>query len=226
MIDHYWVRRDGNLEPVERLGVVPEIEHRPQADVDAEGGQVMRLRPDAGYGPTLSARELGASNDLALAELEGLRIGRMLREAGINWNLAPVVDVGYNPANPVIVGYQRSFGADPQRVVAFATAWMNGRMASKPSTCASSSLCMKSTIASMTAICSASANLVNPFFAIAALRAVLNAFSARCASVGLTSTAGVSTGVFVFSIVCCAFFTKGPQRLSLLSSPSGKARHK
>jgi beta-N-acetylhexosaminidase len=94
--------------------------------VDAEGGQVMRLRPDAGYTPTLSARELGASHDLALTELEGLRIGRMLREAGINWNLAPVVDVGYNPANPVIVAHGRSFGADPRAVAALASAWIRG----------------------------------------------------------------------------------------------------
>ncbi len=98
----------------------------PLIAVDAEGGQVMRLRPDAGYTPTLSARELGASHDLALAELEGLRIGRMLRDAGINWNLAPVVDVGYNPANPVIVAYGRSFGADPRHVGALAAAWIRG----------------------------------------------------------------------------------------------------
>ena len=94
--------------------------------VDAEGGQVMRLGPAAGYVPTLSAGELGASHDLALTELEALRIGTMLRRAGINWNLAPVVDVGFNPANPVIVGHRRSFGADPQRVVAFARAWITG----------------------------------------------------------------------------------------------------
>jgi beta-N-acetylhexosaminidase len=98
----------------------------PLIAVDAEGGQVMRLRPDAGYAPTMSARDLGASNDLALAELEGLRIGRMLRAAGINWNLAPVVDVGYNPANPVIVGYGRSFGAEPRQVTALAGAWIRG----------------------------------------------------------------------------------------------------
>jgi beta-N-acetylhexosaminidase len=94
--------------------------------VDAEGGQVMRLGPTAGYTPTLSAAELGASNDLTLAELEGLRIGQMLQGAGINWNLAPVVDVGYNPANPVIVGYARSFGADPRQVVTLAGAWIRG----------------------------------------------------------------------------------------------------
>ena len=99
---------------------------RPLIAVDAEGGGVMRLGPAAGYTPTLSARELGASNDLALAELEGLRIGQMLRSAGINWNLAPVVDVGYNPANPVIVGDGRSFGADPRHVVALARAWIRG----------------------------------------------------------------------------------------------------
>lgn len=94
--------------------------------VDAEGGRVMRLGPSAGYTPTLSAQELGASNDLALAELEGLRIGRTLRAAGINWNLAPVVDVGYNPANPVIVGNGRSFGAEPGAIVDVASAWIRG----------------------------------------------------------------------------------------------------
>ena len=70
---------------------------------DAEGGQVMRLGPNAGYTPTLSHQDLGEGNDLAVTELEARRIGRMLSEAGIDWNLAPVVDVGYNPANPVIV---------------------------------------------------------------------------------------------------------------------------
>jgi len=99
---------------------------RPLIAVDAEGGRVMRLGPAAGYTPTLSAEELGASNDFALTELEALRIGRTLRAAGINWNLAPVVDVGYNPANPVIVGVGRSFSANPRLVAAQAGAWIRG----------------------------------------------------------------------------------------------------
>src|SRR5262245_44603817 len=70
--------------------------------VDAEGGSVMRLAPSVGWPGTLSAQELGEANDFVLTELEARRIGRMLRAAGINWDLAPVVDVGYNPANPVI----------------------------------------------------------------------------------------------------------------------------
>jgi beta-N-acetylhexosaminidase len=94
--------------------------------VDAEGGRVMRLSPSAGYVATLSHKELGDGNDLALTELEARRIGAMLREAGINWDLAPVVDVGYNPANPVIVGYGRSFSANPALVAAQARAFIAG----------------------------------------------------------------------------------------------------
>lgn len=94
--------------------------------VDAEGGRVMRLGPGAGYTATLSHQDLGDANDLAQTELEARRIGTMLREAGINWNLAPVVDVGYNPANPVIVGVGRSFGANPALVAAQARAFIVG----------------------------------------------------------------------------------------------------
>lgn len=94
--------------------------------IDAEGGRVMRLGTAAGYTETLSAADLGQSNDLAVTELEARRIGARLRGAGINWNLAPVVDVGYNPANPVIVGEGRSYGANPLLVTLHARAFMRG----------------------------------------------------------------------------------------------------
>jgi beta-N-acetylhexosaminidase len=94
--------------------------------VDAEGGRVMRLSPRAGYDPTLSHRDLGEANDFTLTELEARRIGAMLRTAGINWNLAPVIDVGYNPANPVIVATRRSFAANPLLVAAHARAYITG----------------------------------------------------------------------------------------------------
>ena len=96
---------------------------------DAEGGEVMRLSPRAGWDPTLSHEELGQAGDLALTELEARRIGFMLRDAGINWNLAPVVDVGYNPANPVVVEHGRSFAANPLRVTAHARAYLMGMRA-------------------------------------------------------------------------------------------------
>src|SRR5262249_8008866 len=97
--------------------------------VDAEGGSVMRLSPSAGWSGTLSAQELGDANDFVLTELEARRIGRMLRAAGINWDLAPVVDVGYNPANPVVVGTARSFSANPRLVAEHARAFVLGMRA-------------------------------------------------------------------------------------------------
>jgi beta-N-acetylhexosaminidase len=96
---------------------------------DAEGGQVMRLSARLGYLPGLSARELGAMGDDALTELEGRRVGAMLREAGINWNLAPVVDVAVNPANPAVVALGRTFSSDPDRVIAQARAFVQGMRA-------------------------------------------------------------------------------------------------
>src|ERR1051326_6802699 len=98
----------------------------PLIAMDAEGGRVMRLSPRAGYTATPSARDVAAENDLALTEVEARRIGRLLREAGVNWDLAPVVDVGYNPANTVIVGNGRSYGAHPLVVTAHARAFIRG----------------------------------------------------------------------------------------------------
>jgi len=94
--------------------------------VDNEGGAVMRLSARLGYLPSPSARELGAAGDLALTELEARRMGHTLREAGINWNLAPVVDVAVNPANPVIVAPGRAYSTDADRVTAQARGFIAG----------------------------------------------------------------------------------------------------
>lgn len=96
---------------------------------DNEGGQVQRLHPRLGYTPALSHADLGNQDDLALTELEARRIARNLKEAGINWNLAPVVDVAVNPENSVIVQRGRSFGAEPERVAAHARAYVLGHRA-------------------------------------------------------------------------------------------------
>jgi len=94
--------------------------------VDAEGGRVMRLGVSGGWSATLSHQDLGEANDFTVTELEARRIAGRLRAAGINWNLAPVVDVGYNPANPVIVGFGRAFSANPRVVAAHARAYITG----------------------------------------------------------------------------------------------------
>ncbi len=98
----------------------------PLIAADNEGGAVMRLNARAGYPPTLAHEELGDLDDVALTELEARRIGTMLREAGIDWNLAPVVDVGLNPFNTVVVQAGRTFSQRAERVTAHARAYLRG----------------------------------------------------------------------------------------------------
>jgi beta-N-acetylhexosaminidase len=93
---------------------------------DNEGGLVMRLSTRVGYLPTPPPRELGEAGDVAATALESRRMGATLREAGINWNLAPVVDVAINPLNPAVVTLGRTFSSDPQQVIAQARAFIQG----------------------------------------------------------------------------------------------------
>jgi len=94
--------------------------------VDQEGGQVARLGPAHGFPPTISAADLGAEGNLRATQRAGRDIARTLRQAGINLNLAPVVDLNLNPANPIIGALDRSFGADPEIVHRQAAAFIRG----------------------------------------------------------------------------------------------------
>ena len=80
--------------------------------IDAEWGLAMRIEntPQYPYAITLGALK---NNDDLIFKV-GEAIGNDCRQAGIQWNLAPVVDINNNPENPVI-GY-RSFGDDRKSV--------------------------------------------------------------------------------------------------------------
>jgi len=93
---------------------------------DNEGGLVMRLSTRVGYLPTPPAQAFGDAGDPAATQLEARRMGGNLREAGINWNLAPVVDVAINPLNPAVVTSGRTFSSDPQQVIVQARAFIQG----------------------------------------------------------------------------------------------------
>lgn len=56
----------------------------------------------------------------------GQATGRMLRDAGLNLDFAPVCDVNVNPQNPVIGGLGRSFAADPLRAGMCAASFARG----------------------------------------------------------------------------------------------------
>jgi beta-N-acetylhexosaminidase len=76
---------------------------------DQEGGQVRRLPG----GPALSEKQIGQSSDpVAAATDAGDEAGRLLAGAGMNVNLAPVLDV-YRTAGDFEDQYGRSYSKDP-----------------------------------------------------------------------------------------------------------------
>ncbi len=92
--------------------------------VDQEGGMVKRLKSSAGFPETLSAWELGIRNDLTLTAIHAGCTAQMLKKLGINYNLAPVVDLNTYPDNPVIGKIKRSFSADSDTVIRHANIWI------------------------------------------------------------------------------------------------------
>jgi beta-N-acetylhexosaminidase len=94
--------------------------------IDQEGGRVARLRPTAGFPETRSQAAIGATGDPAAAFEWGRATGATLAAAGIDLNLAPVVDVDINPANPAIGALGRSYSSDPAVVATMAEATING----------------------------------------------------------------------------------------------------
>lgn len=91
---------------------------------DQEGGPVVRL--DRGLPLMPGPMALGAIGDPELAFKVARAAGTQIRAAGINMNLAPVLDVNDNPDNPVIG--VRSFGSDPEMVETLGTASVQGSL--------------------------------------------------------------------------------------------------
>ncbi|HEX2766778.1 MAG TPA: glycoside hydrolase family 3 N-terminal domain-containing protein [Candidatus Limnocylindria bacterium] len=92
--------------------------------IDQEGGRVARLNERHGFPPTRSAAVLGATGDPSVTGRAAAAMAQTLSTAGVTLNLAPVVDLNLNPANPVIGALDRSFGADANLVVAHASAFI------------------------------------------------------------------------------------------------------
>ncbi len=90
--------------------------------IDQENGIVQRLGEAATIFPGNMA--LGAIGSNEIAFKVALATGRELQALGINMNLAPVVDVNNNAANPVIG--VRSFGEDAQQVARLGAAMVRG----------------------------------------------------------------------------------------------------
>jgi len=92
--------------------------------VDQEGGRVSRFKKERGFPETPGAAVLGGATDCTLTVASARQTARMLKLAGVNFNLAPVVDLNVNPENPIIGRYDRSFSAEAPVVAAHAAAWI------------------------------------------------------------------------------------------------------
>ncbi|MDK9708710.1 MAG: hypothetical protein OEL83_16835 [Desulforhopalus sp.] len=92
--------------------------------VDQEGGKVNRFKGERGFPTSPAAAELGSSPNIRATTASARKTARMLRQVGVNLNLAPVVDLNINRNNPIIGRYDRSFSDNPQTVAAHAAAWI------------------------------------------------------------------------------------------------------
>ncbi|HWD18637.1 MAG TPA: glycoside hydrolase family 3 N-terminal domain-containing protein [Verrucomicrobiae bacterium] len=101
---------------------------------DQEGGRVNRLKAAYGFPETISHEELG-SRPSEETYAEAAKIARALKSVGLNFNLAPVVDLDLAPDNPIIKGKKRSFGADPFKVAQYASQFVAAHRAEEVLTC-------------------------------------------------------------------------------------------
>lgn len=89
--------------------------------IDQEGGMVTRIQKGATFFPGNMAFAAANGNE---TYSEGRIAGKELRELGINFNLAPVLDVNSNPVNPVIG--VRSYSDDPVKVANYGVDYIRG----------------------------------------------------------------------------------------------------
>jgi len=89
---------------------------------DQEGGIVARL--NHGFTVFPGNKALGMTGNPSLAKAAALAMGLEMQAAGVNMNLAPVVDVNIELQNPVIG--VRSYSDNPETVVAFGKEALEG----------------------------------------------------------------------------------------------------
>ena len=84
--------------------------------------------------PTAAA--LCAEGDAGLAYGTGACVARALRSLGINWHLAPLLNLAPPGAVPAAPGAEHAFGGDPTHAGAMAMAWMAGSQSEGVACCA------------------------------------------------------------------------------------------
>ncbi len=97
----------------------------PLLAIDHEGGIVQRLTKAHGFTRVPAARAVAATMSPAEARLLYSVAGQELASLGFNVNLGPVLDID-DPTNPAIGVFGRSYSTDPERIAAYAQAFVDG----------------------------------------------------------------------------------------------------
>jgi beta-N-acetylhexosaminidase len=112
---------DNNIETPEQVrrlcGEIARLPSHPMVFIDQEGGLVRRLKEGRGFASLPSAKEF---NHLAVDRKRKILTASFaeMRQLGIHYDFAPVIDVDYNPDNPNIGKIKRSYSADIAEVEA------------------------------------------------------------------------------------------------------------
>jgi beta-N-acetylhexosaminidase len=131
---------DNNIESPEQVrrlcAEISALPSGPMVFIDQEGGLVRRLKESRGFAPLLSAKEF---NHLAADEKRAVLTASFaeMRQLGIHYDFAPVIDVDYNPDNPNIGRIKRSYSTDIAEVEA------NALLASEVARAQRIGLCLK-----------------------------------------------------------------------------------
>lgn len=126
-----------NIESPAQLAALTRSLHAAAAypifvSVDQEGGTVTRMRNHFTESP--GAMALSNSDNPENAFTAYATLGQEMRELGINWDYAPVLDILYNREN--LTGGTRSFGMSGARVARFGAASARGLQSARVAACA------------------------------------------------------------------------------------------
>jgi beta-N-acetylhexosaminidase len=98
----------------------------PLIAIDQEGGKVQRLKRWHGFPQTPSAKRMARARNREKTAAAYRLLAKNLSNWGFNLNLGPVVDLDINPRNPIIGRLGRSYSRNPEVVISYSAAFIDG----------------------------------------------------------------------------------------------------
>ena len=106
-----------------------KAKHPPFIAIDMEGGYVQRMNKNNGFQNFKSAKKVAQMSEIEAYD-EYYKMAEMLKEADINLNFAPCVDIAINK-DSIIDKKERSYSNDPKVVVKYAKEFINAHKKNK-----------------------------------------------------------------------------------------------